>query len=292
MIDKYATDSLSIVNAPAAFRPHIGPVYPPDNNLIFEEWFRQNYVGCDTDRVYLDCFWTSYWVNHDYGNNKRAKQELQEYVDSLDRSKRYFTICQYDDGVLVNWNGLDVLEFNMSKTNGVMIPLLCQPHPYKFIGPKKWFANFVGGLTHPIRSTANRLMGSDGYYISFSPQHIETYCRILHESMFTLCYRGYGLNSFRISEAIQYGSIPVYISNEFILPYGINFDEFGVLIYESDADSIDEILQAIEPIEVIRKQERLYEVYEKYYTYEGNIKQIVKHLEAEYNHRESVRKTA
>lgn len=292
MIDKYSTDSLSIVNAPAAFRPHIGPVFPPDNNLIFEEWFRQNYVGCDTDRVYLDCFFTSWWVNNDYGKNEVAKQEMQQYIDGLDKFKKYFIICQYDDGVLINWNGLDVLEFNMSKNVGVQLPLLCQPHPFKFIGPKKWFASFVGSKTHPIREGVNALKGKDGYCISFEPNGIERYCRILHESMFTLCYRGYGASSFRIAESIQYGSIPVYISNEFIIPYGINFEEFGVLIEEKDADRIDEILQAIEPIEVIRKQEKLQEIYEKYYTYESNLTHIINHLEAECDNRQSERKTA
>lgn len=259
------------------FAPHINVDYPPNNRSVFEEWFAENYKGCDTDRELLPIFPTSFHVNNGYG---AAKQELQDYCDTLDPSKKYFGICQYDDGFMVDWKGKDVLEFNMSKQNGVMIPLLCQPQPYKFEGSKKWFANFVGSNTHPIRGTANQLKNLSDYYISFEPHDIEIYCRILHESMFTLCYRGYGASSFRIGEALQYGSIPVYISDEFILPFNIDFEEFGILIKSEDAIRTDEILQSV-PIEsIIEKQSKLKEIYEMYYTYEGCFNEIIKVLES------------
>lgn len=286
-IEKYMTDNLSRVNAPSKFRPHIRPVYPPNNNLIFEEWFRDNYVGCDTDRVYLDIFPTSYWVNNDYGNDMLMRAALQDWVDTLPSDKKYFSICQYDDGFMLDWKEKDVLEFNMSKINGRAIPLVCQPHPFKFKGPKKWFANFVGGKTHPIRSTANSLSDKSDYYISFEPHDIERYCRILHESIFTLCYRGYGANSFRIAEALQYGSIPVYISDIFIWPSHI--DDFpGIIIHENDVDRIDDILQSVNVAEIIRMQDRLQWYYDTFFTYDGLLKYIERILEAEYNHRKQV----
>lgn len=281
-IDKYLTEGLSRVNVPIEFRPHIIPVYPPDNHLIFEEWFRENYMGCNTDRQYLDIFPTSYWVNHNYGNDISARAKIQSYVSSLPMSKKYFSICQYDDGFMIDWEGRDVLEFNMSKQNGVMIPLLCQPHPYEFNGGKKWFANFIGSKTHPIRESVNLLNGKEGYYISYESHNIEMYCKLLYESMFTLCFRGYGINSFRCAEAIQYGSIPVMISDKFVIPWGIDFEDFGVLIEQSDVAIIDELLQAIPIEEVVRKQNKLKEVYERYFIYESNLKLIIKHLENEY----------
>lgn len=273
------------------FQPHIVPVYPPHNFEIFEEWFAQNYTGCNTDRELIPAFFTSYWVNNDYGNNIRAKQEMQEFIDGLDRSKKWFTIMQYDDGALIDFNDLDVLQFNMSKKIDVEIPLLCQPHPYKFTTEKKWLANFVGGKTHPIRSNAERLMDWNGYYISYEQHEIEKYCRILHESVFTLCFRGYGASSFRIAEALQYGSIPAYISNEFIFPYDIDFNDFGVVIDEKDAHRIDEILESISPQEIVRKQNLLQGVYRKYYTYESNLNLIIDELQAEYNSRKNTSKT-
>lgn len=265
------------------FQPHIIPTYPPHNEKIFEEWFWENYKGCNTDRELLPVFFTSFYVNNGYGQDLKARKELQDYLYSSDRSKKYFSIIQYDDGILDDVCHLDLLQFNMSKTNGVMLPLLCQAHPYKYHSEKKWLANFIGSRTHKIRDNADRLRNKEGYFISFEPFDIGQYCRVLHESVFTLCFRGYGANSFRISEAVQYGSIPVYISDEFIIPSWMNFEEFGVLIKAEDANRIDEILASIEPTEIVKKQEKLAEAYEMYFTYEANMNFIIKYLESECN---------
>ena len=266
------------------FKPHINPVYPPNNLLIFEEWVTINYKGCNTDRELLPVHFTSYWVNNDYGNDKEARRELNDFLGTLDKSKKYFTIIQYDDGSMIDWRlfGLDVLEFNMSKTNGVMIPLICMPHPYQFKGGKKWLASFVGGRTHPIRNELERLKNRDGWYITYDLTPIDTYCRIMHESIFTLCPRGYGINSFRICEAMQYDSIPVYISDEFVRPFDANFDEFGIAIQSKHIEFLAEELEKLEPEEIVRKQENIQKYYQEYYTYEGCFKNIIKSLETEY----------
>lgn len=274
------------------WQPRINCIYPPNNEIIFEEWFFEVYKGCNTDRELLPFFPTSYWVNNNYGKDLITLASTQVYIDLMDRGKKWFSICQYDDGVLVDWRDLDVLEFNMSKQVGIQMPLISQPHPYKFVGPKKWFANFVGSNTHAIRESTRSLKNKEGYYISFDQHNIEDYCRILHESMFTLCYRGYGLNSFRVQEALQYGSIPVYISDKFISPYHMNFEYFGVLIEEKDCHRVDEILQSIPIEEVIKMQDRLQGVYESYYTYEANLKLIIESLENEYYHRQQGGKNA
>lgn len=284
-MDIYLTEHFSRVNVQPTFRPHINVDYPPNNKLIFEEWFRGNYVGCDTDRVYLDIMPTSYWVNHNYGNDQITREDFQKYIDGIDGNKKYFSICQYDDGFMLDWKGKDVLEFNMSKTNGVMLPLLCQPHPYNFKGSKKWLCNFIGSRTHPIRDSADKLKIYDGFYVSFDRLSIQSYCSILYDSIFTLCYRGYGLNSFRVAESMQYGSIPVYVSDEFVIPSWLDFESFGVIIKAEDVDRIAEIIESIEPEEIIAKQEKLAQVYKDHYTYEGALKDIVNYLETEYNSR-------
>jgi len=262
---------------------HINVAYPSGNKPIFEEWFAENYKGCSTERILLPFFPTSYWVNNNYGQDKLAFAQATYYIDQLDKSEKYFVICQYDDGCLINFEslGLDVLEFNMSKQNGVMLPLLSQPQPYHFSASKKWFASFVGSKTHPVREQLSYLKNIDGYLFSFENHFIQDYCRILNESMFALCPRGYGANSFRIAESVQYGAIPVYISDEFIVPSWMNFEDFGVLIKSEDVGMIDEILQAI-PIEtVIEKQDRLSEAYENFYSFEANLKFIIDYLEKE-----------
>jgi hypothetical protein len=260
------------------FQPHIIPVYPPHNELIFEEWFAENYKGCNTDRELLPFFPTSYWVNNNYAQDAIAKQDAQDYIDSLPNDKKWFVICQYDDGVIIDWKGKDVLEFNMSKNIGVQLPLLCQPHPYKFTTEKWLLYSFVGSNTHPIRETMRDVPQSGGAMM-FDRYPIEKYCEYLSDSIFGLCPRGYGLNSFRIAECVQYGAIPVYISDEFIIPTWMDFESFGVLV--NDASKWYDIICSITPEEILYKQKNLSEAYEKFYTYEANLNHIIKYLENE-----------
>ena len=263
-----------MINVPVQFQPIINTIYPPNNEIEFERWFFKNYTGDETGREYLPIFWCGYQVNHNYGNDVLAMNDLQQYVDSLSTNKKYFTVNQYDDGVGIYWKGKDVLEFNMSKVglNTYPIPLLGQQHPYKFSGEKKYIANFVGSLTHPIREHAKSLIGNEDYYISFDRHEPYEYCKIISESVYTLCYRGYGLNSFRIAEAIQYNSIPVYISDEFINPYNIDFNEYGLTVKDNEVKYLEEMLLmtlAIRPYD---------ETIKNLYTYEGCRNKILEHL--------------
>jgi len=265
-----------MINVPKQFRPHINTDYPKNNKLIFEEWFAQQPLP-KTEREYLPIFWTSFYVCNNYGNNKKALYDLQAYIDTLDKTKKYATIIQYDDSILNDVSGLDLLRFEMSKTTGYSLPLLCMPHPYKYDLKREIFANFIGSMTHPIRNHANG-MPSD-CYVSFKPHTIEKFTEILSRSIFTLCFRGYGANSFRIAEAVQYGSIPVYISDEFVFGHHMNFEDFGVVIKSEDAHRINEILRAIPLIDIVTKQDNLAKAYEKYFTYQSNYELILKALD-------------
>jgi hypothetical protein len=274
-----------IQEIPEQFRPRINTVYPPNNFTEFERWVYEVYSKCDTDRIYLPIFWTGYYVNHSYGQDKDAVNRLQSFIDSLDKSKKYWTIVQYDDSILNDVSELDILRFEMSKNIGVPIPLMCELHPYKFYTPKKYFASFVGSRTHPMRNDLEKFKNKDGWYISFEPHSIEDYCRILHESIFALCPRGYGLNSFRVLEGMQYGAIPVVISDEWVIPSGVNFWEYGVLVRDTVVSEVGNILNGIPEAEVVYKQELLSSVFEAHYTYEGCLKNIIKSLETEYRER-------
>jgi hypothetical protein len=269
-----------MIDTPLIFRPHINTDYPVGNRLIFEEWFYQFYTKDVSEREYLPIFWTSYLVNNFYASTPKEVPQLQQYIDSLDKSKKYFSIVQYDIGIVVDTKDLDILLFNMSENNGYPMPLICQPHPYKFEHKNNhYFANFIGNKTHPLREDLHDLKYKQGYYVSHENHDIETYCEILSKSMFTLCYRGFGANSFRISECMQYGSIPVYISDVIINAHNVPFESYGVVIKAEDANRIDEILKSIPTIEILEKQNKLNQIFNDLYTYESNFKLIQKHLE-------------
>lgn len=260
-------------------QPH--PVnYPSDNSDYFEQWYMNNFRQEDIrEREYLPVLWTAVqcMVNH---RQRYPLMRLSQFINQLDRSKKYYSIIQHDDGCKVDLTNLDIKIFSMTgKPCDYPIPLLCMPHKYNYGLHRDILANFVGKVTHPLRTQlVNTLNKKNHYHISTATHSMKDFCRILARSVFTLCPRGYGISSFRICEAIQYGSIPVYISDEFIIPYNKDFNEYGVLIDAKDVPVTDKIIASISPIEIKRKQDALRQVKELY-TYEGCKKMILEQLE-------------
>lgn len=259
-----------MIYVPAPFQQRHPFPYPSDNKSCFEEWFFDNYEGDTGDREYLPIFWTGYYVRADFGQNELLMDGLQRYLNDLDCTKKYFTIIQYDGGILSNIDHLDIKVFSMSGgRTDYPLPLISTPHEFYFnFKLRPYFANFVGKVTHPIREKIVQAQ-RPGYYVLTHKHKLSDYCRIIASSTFTLCPRGFGPTSFRIQEALQYGSIPVYISDEFVIPHNRSFEEYGVIVEAKDEYMIDEILKAIPEHEVRNKQSKLSDVYQRYFTYTG-----------------------
>lgn len=211
-----------IEHVPVQYKPMQQCRYPIDNNITFERWYMETYLSSDArDRVYLPVQWTALYCNGNFGEDKTVIRQLQQFLDKLDTTKKYYTIVQFDDGILNNIDHLDIKVFAMSGPRiDYPLPLLCTPHKFRFDEKRDIFASFVGRETHPIRTEMiKQLEGKEGYYISTKEHGMKEYCRILARSKYALCPRGYGQSSFRIQEAIEFGAVPVYISDEHILPY-------------------------------------------------------------------------
>ena len=273
------------MNVPEQFRPHIFTNYPTWNFLIFEEWLAQQTLP-ETEREYLPIFWTSYWVNNNYGNDINSKNELQKYIDTLDRSKKYWTCFQYDDSLLIDTKDLDIITFGMSyrlpeQKPNYILPLIGQP--YSMVNAKnKYLASFVGNITHPLRTElVNLLSNKEGYYISTKNHYASDYNTIISQSTFTIAPRGYGIPSFRAYEAIQQNSIPVYISDEFAEPYGVDFNEYGVKIKSEDLHLLPEILASFTDEEINQKKQEMNLNYYSLCAYEGVKNKIIETLKNE-----------
>jgi hypothetical protein len=268
-----------MIYVPEKFRPKHPFRYPEDNETDFERWYYENYDYQLEERQYLPILWTAYYVKANFGQNKRLMDDLQRFLNTLNRSLKYYTLVQYDNGILHNLTGLDIKVFSMSGGRAdYPLPLISMPHEQiisAYERRSRHFYNFIGKETHPIRATMIAgMLKNWSNYVSTAPHSLKAYCQILHNSTFTLCPRGFGPTSFRIQEALQYGSIPVYISDEFVIPHNLPFEDYGVLIDAADVQRVHEILMSIPPEEIKRKQEAIPEIYKKYFTYEGNKKLI------------------
>ena len=280
-----------------ALRPaSISPTYPPyHTGEYLEEYFfkRWNEENVQTDRQYIDVFWTNNFCNSMFAGQQY--QNIQEQLDSvLSSDGKYFTVSQFDDGPFEKFPE-DTLIFsaggNREGDNIIPIPLICSPIPKELIPQKEKtiFASFVGSKdTHPIRmDMCNHLSGKKGYEISAGNwsttvpmDNFEKFLDITCSSKFGLAPRGYGKSSFRMYEILQLGTVPVYISDVHYLPWfgEIDWNDFCVPINGDEIEDIDTILKSISDVEYNDLLENGRRVYEEYFTLEGMFKNIVKQL--------------
>lgn len=258
--------------------------YPPHNKIIFEEFF-YNYVtknNIETNRIILPIFWTNYYISKNYGTLNM--QDLQEFISSLDKTKKYYTIVQWDDCILQELGDIDIKIFCQGgygryQEKCYPIPLNCCTLMNLSINQKDIFCSFMGVINgrHRIREKLKSVLSCNKeYFISDSTQY-NSFSDIMNRSIFSLCPRGYGQTSFRICEALQRQSIPVYVYDIPLIPFNdiINFNDYGILIEENQIENIDSILTSISEEKIKMLVDNGKEVYKKYYDFEGCAKRIV-----------------
>lgn len=273
-----------MIDVPVLFRVADRSKYPNGNWPDFEYWFMIEQINrpIETDREYLPILFTAYFKNHNYGKDKWSIDELQQFVDTLPADKKYFCVVQYDDGTIIDWGGRDVKVFAMSgKPKGsIPIPLVCQPHRFSFQTEKDVFMSFVGRVTDPIRQDVLEWFTQHPTaiqcYVSTKAHSIEEYCRIMARSKYVICPRGYGASSFRIAEALQYGAIPIILNRwgDSIFWDDVSFQ----LSYEEGEhpkDLLTQMFMSLSRGKYPIDPEKVSDVYQKQYTFEG-VREIIK----------------
>ena len=259
-------------------------VYPPGNEVIFEEYFHSHFKQeLDIERIYIPVLWTHYYINASFDGSDHS--DLATYISSLDRTKKYFTVVQYDDNILNDLSGLDVLIFAQGgygkyKDVSYPIPLNCTNNFVSSdLSKKDIFCSFVGTIKrrHPIREELEHKLSGNPKYLVQESKDYPYFNNIMSRSIFALCPRGYGQTSFRICESLQANTIPVYIFDDPLIPFEDKFDfnEIGVLLPAKDIYRIDEILSSITDEQRAKMIENGRVVYKKYFEYEGCLKEII-----------------
>jgi len=265
------------------------PTYPPyHRGPYIEDKFISDFLNDNGthSRFFIPISWTTiYCDNKDNG--------LQFLLDSLDKNLKYFTVCQHDDAPQ---HGLppDTLVFSASEhvrsknPNMIPIPAICSPIPNVVHRNKRTFAGFVGSYTHPVRHLLHSLYNTvNGYKFSVQqwsnqvrPSRVYEFIEVTSECKFTLCPSGYGNTSFRLYECMQLGSVPVYISDDFHLPWSdeINWSEFSVLVDIKDIENLDDILKGVseekyqDMLDVVKK------IYDDYFTLGSLYSNIIRRI--------------
>lgn len=267
-------------------RPGINNIYPPNNFELFEEFFFKKYSlnNLKLSREYLPIYWTGLYVNRNYGNGDLS--DIQFFLDSLDRSLKYFTIVQYDDCILNDLKDLDIKIFNQGGYGKYREK--CYPIPLNCISPeietqqKDIFCSFVGAIRgrHPIREKLLKTLENDKKYLISESINYNVFKNVLNRTLFSLCPRGYGQTSFRICESLQHGAIPIYVYNDPLIPFSdkIDFLEYGILIHEEQIEDLDKILTSISEKKINDLLDKGKDVYKNFYQYEGCYYKIIELL--------------
>ena len=278
------------------------PVYPPyHTGLYLEEYFFDFYQRnidrfSKLKRQYIPIFWTNCYVDgvQDGWGERINILDIQREINTLNPNLSYFTVCQHDDAP-INPIPVDTAVFsaggNVTGPGMIPIPLICGPLAKQSKKNKELLASFVGSSTHDIRNKmveavkdkSDVYISTKGWEQNVKVDQLSDFIESATKSRFVLCPRGYGASSFRLYEAMQLDSVPVYISDRFWLPWTheLNWNEFCVLIKEEEIPDLHSILDSVTDERYEKMKSKIEEVYENYFTLEGTCSKILQMLEME-----------
>ena len=260
------------------------PKYPSLNTKKnFEAYFFEYFQNQEfnTSLKYIPIQWTNYLVKQNYGKDI---QDLNNYLKlNLKSEEKYF---------IFSMGG--TMNTKLGKNSKVIpLPLLYDSNLKKADLEKKYIASYIGRPTHKIRmKLEDRITSNEKFYIkninsmssSITKENLELFEKLIKESYFSICPRGYGPTSFRLYESIQMGTVPIYISDKFFLPYieFLDWSEFAILLKSRKISSLPRKLNnLIESGEYFRLKDGLDKVSEKYFNFlymSKYIKSIVEKL--------------
>ncbi len=233
------------------------------------------------DWHYLPIYWTRWHLNHDYA--KTGLKELQNAVNKyVINEKKTFTICQYDDGPVVDTGKTKLFLSSRKSKKGIDIPLLSSHHKLPFFKPKKKYrACFVGRLsTHPLRKKIlEDLKKRKDVFIYDGIKSSHFFVKKMLASNIALCPRGYGGSSFRIFEAMQLGIVPFVIGDIDTRPFKKFIDWDKISLYSNSVDEVNHFLDSLSNSDLISMGKRASEIWRDELSYQKWCKYVIKELD-------------
>ena len=250
-------------------------------NDSFEKYFSQNInVPFKYSYIYLDS------KKFAIGSTCPDFKEINRHREFVSKIKKTGVIVtdQYlgiRDNSLISKNCI-IFSSNSNNDNLkakiIHIPLLNNKQveiETKPVKNRKYFYSFVGWNNCKLRDNLKEIRQKNSL-ISYERINNNLFNEVMADSIFSLCPRGIEASSYRICESLRNESIPVYISDIFVLPE--DFEKYGILVQSKDFDKIPEILSSYSVSEIENMIEIGKVYYKKIFTYEGLGNWIVEKL--------------
>lgn len=249
-----------------------------------EDWWKIYFQNKTLDEFgpFIPVFfpWTHVWRNY---HLKVYRHIIKKLFSMMDLPFLFITVTQNDDGIegKNNWTRIPPNLFVLSSGGKGHIPLLLFKSVYQPIQAKEYIydACFLGkqknhkGVRGTLIGNFSKAFGPR-FYSGLRSDWVEVY----RQSKVILAPRGYGRNSFRLTEILQLGLIPVVIYDDILwLAYLNSSLPWDKMIFISRTNSYQEAINEIKHVSnsELEERRRLIKSFRNtHFTYEGTMTQI------------------
>jgi hypothetical protein len=281
---------------PAFQPPSVNFTSPPHNEQwsVEQDWEAWLYSQHDlltdnpheADWEYLPLYWNRTYINYGWGEGMQP--ELQREIERcVSRNRRTFTICEYDVREMqphLDLCGMTVFTASRRGADtGIDIPLLCTPHMLPATVPdKRLRASFIGNLdTWGIRSGMRQELGDlPDVYLAHDQRGTGFFVNLMLASYIALAPRGHGGQSFRFYEAMQLGTVPLYISDIDCRPFKKWIDWDACSLYLPSLDGLRSVVMGTCKERLLHIGANAARVYNEHLRYGQWCRYVIKELEA------------
>lgn len=237
------------------------------------------YLECNKpalNREFIPIQWSDFYFNNLFKENPDLSP-IQDVLDKLDTSKKYFTVVEIEEGVVNDYSHLDLVTFSPGGNGHIPIPYPTKKMN-KLEAERTTLCTFMGSIeSHPVREEMfDMFKNTDGFEM-WKSTTTTMYEYTLSTAIFSLCPRGRGPGSYRFFESLYMGCIPVYVSDVFLTPFqnNIDWDRLCIMVSLEDIHNIPNILKSKTDEEIKAYQSYGREVYDTYFQFDKMCENII-----------------
>lgn len=255
----------------------------PKNDLTCE----QNWpvMGAPTKNILNNVAW-------DFQNNGNYHQYLKSYLSTvLSQPDTRFLLVNNHPFIRVGKifkevRNLYVADYSLTQTelryNEKQVSFPALPGlPYfkdgktEIVIEKPYQFSFRGSYTHKVRKNLLKLNSPSTpidvrgvFALPARRLHMEDYVTLIKRSHFSLVPRGHAIFSHRLLEVMKYGSIPIIIADDWVLPFSrvIDWERISIRCPEANVLEIPKLVDRINLKARYEIQLELIETYQKHFS--------------------------